>query len=104
MLDGIICLVASIGCLIYSLCAFQQRGPLLTTLYYIASSKERSKMKTKKEYHFVAKVFLLISIAFGAMFIGEILKIQWALNVAILVLIITAVYVLIISVKDSIKK
>lgn len=104
MLEGIICLVASIGCFVYSLFAFQQKGPLLTTMYYIANSEERAKMKTKKEYYFLAKIFLLISIALAVISIGEIFKLQWALKVAIVVLIITVVYGFTISIKDAIRK
>lgn len=104
MVEGIICLIMAIIFFIYSLFAFQQKGPLLTTMYYISNAEDRAKMKTKEEYYLVAKTFLLLSITLLLISVGEIFKIQWTLTAAIIVIIFTVIYTFVVSVKNTIKK
>lgn len=104
MVEGIICLIMAIIFFIYSLFAFKQKGPLLTTMYYISNAEDRAKMKTKKEYYLVAKTFLLLSITLLLISVGEIFKIQWTLTAAIIVIIFTVIYTFVVSVKNTIKK
>lgn len=104
MIEGIICLIMSIIFFIYSLFAFKQKGPLLTTMYYISNVEDRVKMKTKKEYHFIAKTYLLLSITLVLISVGEIFKIQWTFTAAIIVIIFTVIYTFVVSAKNTIKK
>ncbi|RDY27746.1 DUF3784 domain-containing protein [Romboutsia weinsteinii] len=104
MLSGIIYLVISVACLVYSLFAFQEKGPLLMTTYFVASPKEREKMKNRKEYRFVATVFITIAVATGIAGLGEIFNIAWAYKVTMAILLVLVVYVIVVSIKDSIKK
>lgn len=104
MLMGIICLIFSLACLIYSLFAFQEKGPLLTTMYFISNTEERAEMKTEKEYQFVATTSLLISILLGLMSIGDMFAIGWVLTLTIVIGILTVTYAFVVSRKYSIKK
>ncbi|MGL5756474.1 MAG: hypothetical protein ACRCYC_14175 [Paraclostridium sp.] len=104
MLIGIICLIFSIACLIYSLFAFQQKGPLLSTMYFISNTEERSRMKTKKKYEFIATTFLLISILLGLMSIGAMFAITWVSILTIAIGILTVVYAFVVSIKYSLQK
>ncbi len=61
-------------------------------------------MKTKKEYHLVAKTYLLLSIALLLVALGEIFKIQWTFTAAIIVIILTVIYTFVVSAKNTIKK
>lgn len=104
MLMGIICLIFSIACLIYSLFAFQQKGPLLTTMYFVSNTEERAKMKTEKEYQSVATTSLLISILLGLISIGDMFAIGWVLSLTIVIGTLAVVYAFVISRKYSIPK
>ncbi len=61
-------------------------------------------MKTKKEYHLVAKTYLLLSIALLLVALGEIFKRQWTFTAAIIVVIFTVIYTFVVSAKNTIKK
>lgn len=104
MIEGIICLIMAVIFFIYSLFAFKQKGPLLTSMYYISNAEDRAKMKTKKEYHLVAKTYLLLSIALLLVALGEIFKIQWTFTTAIIVIIFTVIYTFVVSAKNTINK
>lgn len=104
MFDGIIYLVISVACLVYSLFAFQEKGPLLMTTYFVASPKEREKMKNKKMYRFVATVSLTIAVATGIGGLGEIFNIAWTDKITMAILLVLVVYVFVASIKYSIKK
>lgn len=104
MLEGIICLIISVAFFVYSIFAFNQKGPLLTTMYYIANAEERAKMKTKKEYHFMAKTYLLLSIAVAVMSLGYIFDVKGTTKIAMVILFITVIYTFTVSIKNSINK
>lgn len=40
MIEGIICLIMAVIFFIYSLFAFKQKGPLLTSMYYISNTMD----------------------------------------------------------------
>jgi|GEM_PF-851416 len=60
----------ALACFIYSVFAFQERGPILDNKYLLATDEERRQIKgqnpetTKKDYRSTAIVFLGISIMF----------------------------------------
>lgn len=60
--------ILALTCLIYSIFAFHERGPILDNKYLLATDEERRKIArqspetTKKDYHNTAIVFLGISI------------------------------------------
>lgn len=102
MLLGIICLIFSVACLVYSVFAFQEKGPLLTTMYFISNEEKRTKMKTKQEYRFVATTFLLISILLAVSGIGEIFSIVWISKITIALCVVLVIYAFFMSVKISV--
>lgn len=104
MISVIICSVLAIACFIYSAFAFQQKGPLLSTMYFIANKEERKKMKTKKNYYFVATVFLGIAIIFSTITIGIILNLPWIHKLTLSLTFVLVVYVIVASFKSEIKK
>ena len=104
MLLGITCAVLAIACLIYSVSAYQQKGPLLSTMYFVANKKERQRMKTKVEYYFIATVFSGIAIIFGSIAIGILFNLHWIQKFIIGFSLVLAVYVIVGSIKSEIKK
>ena len=104
MVEGIISLVIAIICLVYSIFAFQEKGPLLSTMYFIAKDKEQYKMENKKEYQFVATIFLLIAIIFAVSSIGVIFNIAWVSKISYGIMFVLVVYAFIISVKHVTRK
>ena len=104
MVSVIICAVLATACLVYSVFAFQQKGPLLTTMYLIADLEERNKMKTKTEYYFVGSVFLGLSILFATVLIGIRFNLPWMAKLTIGFALVLAVYVLVVFIKNEIRK
>ena len=100
----IICSLPAIACLIYSVFAFQQKGPLLTTMYLIATQEERKKMKTKAEYYFVGTVFLWTAILFTTIPIGMLFNLTWMAKLTIVIAVVLAIYVLVVSIKSEVEK
>ncbi|UNC92087.1 hypothetical protein [Candidatus Contubernalis alkaliaceticus] len=98
--------VAIIGfvCLVYSIFAFQQKGPLLTTMYFLVNPEERKKMKTKTEYLFVATVYLGIAIMFFSILIGELFNLSWMPKVTIIFAIFLVIYVIVASIWSEMAK
>ncbi len=60
----------ALSCFVYSIFAFQERGPILDNKYLLATDEERRQIArqspevTKKDYHATAIVFLGLSIMF----------------------------------------
>lgn len=91
----ILCGIISIFSLIYSFCAFLQKGPLLLSAYLFANSKERQKMKTKKEYRFVSTLYFGVSIIFFLLALALSLNISWIMFLAVILAFILVGFVLI---------
>jgi ABC-type polysaccharide/polyol phosphate export permease len=67
------------ACLIYSIFAFQEKGPILDNKYLLATDEERRKIahqstsETKKDYRTTAIGFFWISVMFYLLCIGCVL-------------------------------
>lgn len=103
MIIPIILAVIAVVCLIYSITAFQKKGPLLTTIYLLANPEQRSKMKTKSNYIFVAVAFLIISVMFFLASVGTFLNLSWMYNVIIGLAFILIIYAIAFSIRSETK-
>lgn len=99
---GAIIIGIIIGCVavvgfIYSIFLFQEKGPILTNTYLLFSEEERKKMKIDihKEYKETAHIYFLLSLAFLMVSLATLTLISWLFFLAILILIIVAVFALI---------
>lgn len=104
MIGAIILAFIAVACLIYSIIAFQEKGPMLTTIYLLANPKQRNNMKTKENYTFVAIVFLMLSIIFFLTSIGVFFNLTWVLKVMIGLSIILGVYAVAFSIRSEARK
>lgn len=92
MIIGFILLIIATGLGIYSWNAYHKRGPILSNSYLWASEEERRKMDFNKEYQLVSRVFGGLAIAVFFLSIGLITK-YYVLNmIAVIVLILIAIY------------
>lgn len=100
-MTGAVIITAAIAifCLVYSLFAFQEKGPLLTTIYLVSSPGVRKKMDTKKSYRIVAVVFLGLAITFFSVSAGMLFNISWMPRVIIGFAVIICIYAIVVSVQ-----
>lgn len=103
----------SVGCFVYAMYAFREKGPILMNEYILATSEEKRKqarmdpLKRKKDYHYVAKIFLCLSIIFFLVFMNFTLLLfhininAILMTIAICLALLLAVYVLITSIRQG---
>ncbi len=104
MIGAIILAFIAVACLTYSIIAFQEKGPLLTTIYLLANPKQRNNMKTKGNYTFVAIVYLMLSILFFLMSIWIFFNLTWVPKVLIGLSIILGVFAVAFSIRSEARK
>lgn len=104
MIGVIIVVFIAFACLVYAFFAFQEKGPLLTTLYFVATQEQRKKMKTRERYRFVATVFLFLSIIFFLISIGILLNLVWMPKVILGLAVILGIYAVVASIRDETRK
>lgn len=103
MLIALLLVTLSICLLVFSLFLFQQRGPIPTTLYMLASKEEREKMKTKAEYRFVGTVVLMLSFAFLLSAIAVWFSISWLYKVVLVICVVLVTYTIATTIRAEIK-
>lgn len=96
--------IIAILCLFYSVMAFQERGPLLTSEYIVSTSEERKKLKTKTEFHFIATVFLGLGILSIVMTVWIATNIKWLSQLAFCIVVIIVIYAVVGSAKSLNRK
>jgi len=104
MIAAMINAVIAFACLIYAFFAFKEKGPLLTTMYIVATPEQRYKMKTRERYRFVATVFLFLSIIFFLISAGILMNLVWIPKVILGLAVILGIYVVVASVRDETRK
>jgi len=107
MIAGIVLVIIAAACLIYACFAYAKKGPLLSTMYFIATPSEKQKMKSQREYRFIATTFLLLAIVlfvFGLFFLTRIEWLKTAGNAAIIVTVFFTIIGSILSEKKHRKK
>lgn len=104
MLIAILPATLAISLFIYSIFLFKEKGYIPTTAYMLSKPEERKKMKTKTEYRFVGIIMLTLSIVFILTTIGIVASIEWIFKIIIVICVALAVYVIICSIREMIKR
>lgn len=99
----VVCFVLAAACIVYSVFAFQEKGPLLATTFFVGTPQEREKMKTKAGYRFVASVFLWIGLLLLLAAMAMIFSIQWIFTLIIVLGVLLAVYAIIAGIRTETK-
>ncbi|MCW3491609.1 hypothetical protein [Dethiobacter alkaliphilus] len=50
MIAAIVFALLGFACLVYSIYAYKEKGPLISSIYFVAAPAQREKMKTKENY------------------------------------------------------
>jgi len=98
MVAGIVLIIIAAACFTYACFAYAKKGPLLSTMYFIATPSKKQEMKSQREYRFVATTFILLAIVlfvFGLFFLTEI---EWLKTVAYAAIGATVLYTIIGSI------
>lgn len=103
MAASIILGVITIACIIYTIMAFCQKGPILTPRYFTANKEDRKKLKTKSEYYFIAIIFVGVTVLCAALFFNMLFNVMWLVRIAIGVAIAMVIFAVIVSVRADIK-
>lgn len=100
----IVLLLVSAGMFVISFFSYQEKGYLLNNAYLFASKEERLTMNKKPHYRQTAIVFCLLGIIFLLNAINAVLKQSWLFTIMIFLVVVTAIYAIVSSVKIESKK
>ena len=82
-----------------SIRSFLEKGFLLNNAYLYASEQQRQQMNKKPYYRQTAVVFFLIGIILLLNGVGLLMNVEWMFVLVMAVLVVTAIYVAVSSVR-----
>jgi hypothetical protein len=91
-------LCLTVPSLVCSTISFLQRGPVLSTLFFVSNKKEKEKMKTRKNYYFCGFVFALIGIGFLLLGISALLRVTILTYISAILFTLIAIAVIAFSI------
>lgn len=97
-------LIITILCIIYAVCIFFEKGPLLSVSYFMMDKEMKKKMKTREECRFLCMIFAGIASLTVWMTIAEWTKAEWMGKFILVWAIILVLFIFIQSLRKVLKK